>query len=122
MKTERVWLLFSASFVGLIEIDNYLVELDISGPVNLRDGANYRMRLVPDYVPKLKDQAFWSNRDNTTLFSYGGRGASDTSSDDGLWTYNIANDSWKLQQPSVKPVRLSYGGIAPRIHPSHSVF
>ncbi|KAL2833737.1 hypothetical protein BDW59DRAFT_138116 [Aspergillus cavernicola] len=88
---------------------NYLVELDLSAPIDISDGASYKMSLVSYDVPKLKDQALWSNRDNTTLFSYGGRGASDTSPDDGVWTYNITDGSWQVQQTSVKPVRLLSG-------------
>ncbi|KAL2863953.1 putative cell wall anchored protein [Aspergillus lucknowensis] len=88
---------------------NYLVEVDLARPVNLRDGSNFKLSLISSDVPNLKDQALWSNQDNTTLFSYGGRGASNTSADDGVWTYTVSDGTWELQQTSVKPVRLSYG-------------
>lgn len=68
------------------------------------------MSLVDSDVPKLKDQALWSDQANTTLYSYGGRGASNTSADEGVWTYTIADRKWQLQQTSIKPVRLVGGG------------
>ncbi|KAL4781755.1 hypothetical protein BJX76DRAFT_369608 [Aspergillus varians] len=89
--------------------NNYLVELDLSTHVNLLNGANYKLSQIPPDVPKLKDQAFWSNRANTTLFSYGGRGANDTLADNEVWTYNISDGSWHIQKTSVKPVRLLGG-------------
>ncbi|KAL5043597.1 hypothetical protein BDW71DRAFT_187728 [Aspergillus fruticulosus] len=92
--------------------NNYLVELDLSSRVDLTDGTNYKLHLIPSDVPKLRDQALWANRANTTLFSYGGRGASDTPSDDAVWTYNISDCSWEMQQASVKPVRLVHGAYA----------
>ncbi|KAL3486353.1 hypothetical protein BJX62DRAFT_215348 [Aspergillus germanicus] len=99
---------------GLIPNDedstnNYLVEVDLSGPVDLSDGANYNLSVISPNVPNLKDQALWRNRQNTTLYSYGGRGASNTSADEGAWTYTPGNGDWKMQSGSVKPVRLSYG-------------
>ncbi|KAJ0419206.1 hypothetical protein BJY00DRAFT_286482 [Aspergillus carlsbadensis] len=89
--------------------NNYLVEVDLSGPVDLSDGANYNLSVISPNVPNLKDQALWRNRRNTTLYSYGGRGASNTSADEGAWTYTLGNGEWKIQSGSVKPVRLSYG-------------
>ncbi|KAL2783093.1 hypothetical protein BJX66DRAFT_349881 [Aspergillus keveii] len=89
--------------------NNYLVELDLSGPVDLSDGANYNLSLISSDVPSLKDQALWPNRRNTTLYSYGGRGESNASADEGAWTYTLGNEEWELQSGSVKPVRLSYG-------------
>ncbi|KAF9894833.1 hypothetical protein FE257_004454 [Aspergillus nanangensis] len=89
--------------------NNYLVELDLTSAFSTDDGSKYRMSLVDSSVPKLKDQALWSDKANTTLYSYGGRGASDTSADEGLWTYTIKNQEWKLQQASIKPVRLVGG-------------
>ncbi|KAE8379096.1 hypothetical protein BDV26DRAFT_176784 [Aspergillus bertholletiae] len=89
--------------------NNYLVELDLSSSFSTDDGAKYKMSLVDAEVPKIKDQAMWSNRDNTTLFTYGGRGVNNISVDQGLWTYTIADGSWKLQQTSIKPVRLQGG-------------
>ncbi|KAL4751807.1 hypothetical protein BDW72DRAFT_202862 [Aspergillus terricola var. indicus] len=67
------------------------------------------MSLIPSDVPKLKDQALWSNSANTTLFNYGGRGANSTSADDGAWAYSISDASWQVQMSSVKPVRLVDG-------------
>ncbi|KAL4919697.1 hypothetical protein BDW62DRAFT_209634 [Aspergillus aurantiobrunneus] len=101
--------------------NNYLVELNLSAPIDLGDGANYKLSTIPSNVPKLKDQALWANAANTTLFSYGGRGANGTSSDDGVWTYNIADNSWRIQQTSVKPVRLVSGAYvnAPEIQASY---
>ncbi|KAL4812318.1 hypothetical protein BDW67DRAFT_170416 [Aspergillus spinulosporus] len=92
--------------------NNYLVELDLSSRVDLTDGANYKLHLIPSDVPQLKDQALRANRANTTLFSYGGRGVSDTPSDDTVWTYKISEGLWETQQGSVKPVRLAYGAYA----------
>jgi hypothetical protein len=101
--------------------DNYLVEVDLSSPVDLSDGANYNLSVISPNVPNLKDQALWRNRQNTTLYSYGGRGASNTSADEGPWTYTPGNGDWKIQSGSVKPVRLSYGGTAhSAIGTSHS--
>ena len=90
--------------------DNYLVELDLSARIDLDDGVNYKMTLIPPDVPKLKDQALWSNSANTTLFNYGGRGANSTSTDNGAWAYSISEASWQVQMSSVKPVRLVDGG------------
>ncbi|XHG06160.1 hypothetical protein AWENTII_009365 [Aspergillus wentii] len=88
---------------------NYLVELDLSKQLDLNDGSNYKMSIIDPSVPELKDQALWANQDNTTLYSYGGRGAGDVSEDNGLWTYNPATESWKLQQTSIKPTRYQAG-------------
>ncbi|KAL4739023.1 hypothetical protein BDV11DRAFT_215509 [Aspergillus similis] len=71
--------------------NNYLVKLDLPSRVDLTDGTN---------------------RANATLFSYGGRGVSDTPSGDAVWTYKISEDLWETQQGSVKPVRLAYGAYA----------
>jgi hypothetical protein len=84
----------------------------LSGPVELSDGAIYNLSLIPSGVPSLKDQALWPNRRNTTLYSYGGRGASNISADEGAWTYTLGNAEWELQSGTVKPVRLSYGDAA----------
>ncbi|KAL4904766.1 hypothetical protein BDW74DRAFT_168005 [Aspergillus multicolor] len=54
--------------------NNYLVTLDLSAKVNLREPANYKLSLIPPEAPTANGQAFWSNHENTTLFSYGGRG------------------------------------------------
>ncbi|KAF5861299.1 hypothetical protein ETB97_000415 [Aspergillus alliaceus] len=67
------------------------------------------MSLVDTEVPKLKDRAMWSKKDNITLSTNGGRGVGEASVDQGLWTYNIADESWQLQQTSIKPVRLQGG-------------
>ncbi|KAL5047125.1 hypothetical protein BDW71DRAFT_181117 [Aspergillus fruticulosus] len=67
------------------------------------------MSLIPSDVPTLKDQALWSNSANTTLFSYGGRGANSTSADNGAWAYSISDASWQVQMSSVSPVRLVDG-------------
>ncbi|KAL3461828.1 hypothetical protein BJX64DRAFT_152016 [Aspergillus heterothallicus] len=88
---------------------NYLVEVDLSRSLDLSDGSNYNLTVIPSDVPNLKDQALWSNRRNTTLYSYGGRGASNTSADEGAWSYTVASGEWQLQPGSIKPVRLSYG-------------
>ncbi|KAB8264201.1 hypothetical protein BDV32DRAFT_135551 [Aspergillus pseudonomiae] len=103
--------------------DNYLVQLDLSSSFSTDDGAKYKMSLVDGAVPKIKDQAMWSDKDNTTLFTYGGRGVDDTSVDQGLWTYTIADGSWKLQQTSIKPVRLQGGAYvdAPQIQAAYWV-
>ncbi|KAI9371697.1 hypothetical protein BJX61DRAFT_534554 [Aspergillus egyptiacus] len=89
--------------------NNYLVEVDLSRSLDLSDGSNYNLTLIPSDIPNLKDQALWSNRRNTTLYSYGGRGASNTSADEGAWSYTLASGEWELLPGSVKPVRLSYG-------------
>ncbi|KAL2840940.1 hypothetical protein BJX68DRAFT_278857 [Aspergillus pseudodeflectus] len=68
------------------------------------DNSNYNLSLIPSGVPSLKDQALWPNRRNTTLYSYGGRGASNISADEGAWTYTLGNAEWELQSGSVKPV------------------
>lgn len=92
--------------------DNYFIKLDLSAPVDLQDGSNYKLSLVPTKVPKLRDQALWSNQANSTLFSYGGRSPSGKRPDDGgVWMYNIADGSWEEQKTSVKPVRLIEGGM-----------
>ncbi|KAB8233993.1 uncharacterized protein BDW43DRAFT_310668 [Aspergillus alliaceus] len=70
------------------------------------------MSLVDTEVPKLKDRAMWSKKDNITLSTNGGRGVGEASVDQGLWTYNIADESWQLQQTSIKPVRLQGGAYA----------
>jgi hypothetical protein len=88
------------------------VEIDLSGPVDLSNGANYNLSLIFSDVPSLKDQALWPNRRNTTLYSYGGRSESNTPADEGAWTYTLGDGAWELQSGSVKPVRLSYGGTA----------
>ncbi|KAE8394107.1 hypothetical protein BDV23DRAFT_179911 [Aspergillus alliaceus] len=54
----------------------------------------------------------WSKKDNITLSTNGGRGVGEASVDQGLWTYNIADESWQLQQTSIKPVRLQGGAYA----------
>ncbi|KAK2775506.1 hypothetical protein FQN52_003975 [Onygenales sp. PD_12] len=89
---------------------NYLVQLDLTKQFSIHDGSKYKMSLIRPKVPTLKDQALWTDKDNTTLFTYGGRGASNTSIDNGLWTYTIADKSWKLQTTSIRPVRFS-GGV-----------
>ncbi|CEL10528.1 hypothetical protein ASPCAL13646 [Aspergillus calidoustus] len=86
------------------QFNDYLVEVDLSGPVELSDGAIYNLSLIPSGVPSLKDQALWPNRRNTTLYSYGGRGASNISADEGAWTYTLGNAEWELQSGTVKPV------------------
>ncbi|KAK2743719.1 hypothetical protein FQN55_007122 [Onygenales sp. PD_40] len=90
---------------------NYLVQLDLTKRFSIHDGSKYKMSLIRPKVPTLKDQALWTDKDNTTLFTYGGRGASNTSIDNGLWTYTIADKSWKLQTTSIRPVRFSGGGM-----------
>ncbi|KAL2816667.1 hypothetical protein BJX63DRAFT_419866 [Aspergillus granulosus] len=89
--------------------NNYLVEVDLSDPLDLSDGANYNLSLIPSNVPSLKGQALWSNQRNTTLYSYGGLGANNILADEGAWTYTLGNGEWELQSGSIKPVRLSYG-------------
>ncbi|KAL4756221.1 uncharacterized protein BDW70DRAFT_18818 [Aspergillus foveolatus] len=98
--------------IGCLWSDNYLAELDLSSQVDLTDGANYKLHLIPSGVPQLKDQALWANQANGTLLSYGGSGVSDTPSDDAVWTYKIFEGLWEMQQGSVKPVRLAYGPYA----------
>ncbi|KAE8422773.1 hypothetical protein BDV36DRAFT_309790 [Aspergillus pseudocaelatus] len=92
--------------------DNYLVQLDLSSSFSTDDGSKYKMSLIDSKVPKIKGQALWSNQDNTTLFTYGGNSLDVTSADQGLWTYTIADGSWKLQQTSIQPVRLQGGAYA----------
>lgn len=92
--------------------DNYLIELDLSAPVDLQNGSNYKLSLIPTDVPTLKDQALFSNQANSTLFSYGGRSPNREKPDDGgVWMYHISDGSWEEQKTSVKPVRLIEGGM-----------
>lgn len=92
--------------------DNYLIELDLSAPVDLQNGSNYKLSLIPTDVPTLKDQALWSNQANSTLFSYGGRSPNGERPDDGgVWMYRISDGSWEEQKTSVKPERLIEGGM-----------
>lgn len=102
---------------------NYLVQLNLSSSFAIDDGAKYKMSLVDSKIPKIKDQAMWSNKGNTTLFTYGGRGVDNTTVDQGLWTYTIADGSWQLQQTSIKPVRLQGGAYvdAPQIQAAYWV-
>ncbi|KAE8163035.1 hypothetical protein BDV40DRAFT_264045 [Aspergillus tamarii] len=92
--------------------NNYLVQLDLSSSFSTDDGSKYKMSLIDSKVPKMKGQALWSDKDNTTLFTYGGNYLDVTSVDQGLWTYTIADRSWKLQQTSIQPVRLQGGAYA----------
>ncbi|PGH11406.1 hypothetical protein AJ79_04907 [Helicocarpus griseus UAMH5409] len=55
-------------------LNNYIVELDLTRPFSVEDGSEYKMSLIDGKVPILKDQALWSDKQNTTLFAYGGRG------------------------------------------------
>lgn len=113
--------LLSSSFKHLVvpanrPVDNYLVQLDLSSSFSTDDGAKYKMSLVDSEVPKIKGQALWSDKANTTLFTYGGNYLDVASVDQGLWTYTIADGSWKLQQTSIKPVRLQGGGMSYSIY------
>lgn len=92
--------------------DNYFIKVDLSAPVDLQDGSNYKLSLIPTDVPKLRDQALWSNQANSTLFSYGGRSPNGKKPDaGGVWMYSISDGSWEEQKTSVEPVRLIEGGM-----------
>ncbi|KAE8313114.1 hypothetical protein BDV41DRAFT_564630 [Aspergillus transmontanensis] len=93
--------------------DNYIVQLDLSASFSTDDGSKYKMSLVDSE----------SDKANTTLFTYGGNYLDVTSVDQGLWTYTIADGSWKLQQTSIKPVRLQGGAYvdAPQIQAAYWV-
>lgn len=92
--------------------NTYLVNVDLTKAFNLSDGSAYKLSVIPTSVPNLKDQALWSSQDNSTLFAYGGRGASNTALDNGVWEYDLKNQQWNLQTTSVKPVRLEGGSHA----------
>ncbi|EEP76020.1 conserved hypothetical protein [Uncinocarpus reesii 1704] len=106
---------------NLASIDDYLVQLDLTRKFSVDVGSYYRMSLIDPAIPKLKDQALWSSQDNSTLYCYGGRGVSNTSADNGIWTYKTAEKTWQLQQASVRPVRLVKGAYvnAPRIQSAY---
>ncbi|KAL4749460.1 hypothetical protein BDW72DRAFT_194807 [Aspergillus terricola var. indicus] len=90
-------------------VNNALYMTGLNGGIlpNDHNGSNsYLVEL------DLSSRALWANRANATLFSYGGRGVSDTPSDDAVWTYKISEGLWETQQGSVKPVRLAYGAYA----------
>ncbi|KAE8141236.1 hypothetical protein BDV38DRAFT_268517 [Aspergillus pseudotamarii] len=76
--------------------NNYLVQLDLSSSFSTDDVSKIKMSLVDSKVPKIK----------------GGNSLNVTSVDQGLWTYTIADGSWKLQQTSIQPVRLQGGAYA----------
>ncbi|KAL3433351.1 hypothetical protein BDV09DRAFT_205396 [Aspergillus tetrazonus] len=95
-------------------VNNALYITGLNGGIlpNGHNGStNFKLHLIPSGVPQLKDQALWASQANGTLFSYGGRGVSATPSDDAVWTYKISEGSWEMQQGSVKPVWLAYGGL-----------
>lgn len=60
-------------------------------------------------VPKIKNQALWSDSSNTTLFMYGGRYVSNTTANPTAYTYSIGNGKWTVQQGNILPNRLTSG-------------
>ncbi|RAK80039.1 uncharacterized protein BO72DRAFT_27003 [Aspergillus fijiensis CBS 313.89] len=89
---------------------NYMLQLDLSQSFSMNDGANYKMSLVDAQIPVLKDQALWSSRDNSSLFLYGGRRASNISLDEKVWKYEVQGGKWEVQETSAVPVRYD-GGV-----------
>jgi hypothetical protein len=87
-----------------------MIAIDLSESHDLTDGESYPMTLVDSTVPILKDQALWSNQDGSRLFLYGGRGASKTQSDDGIWEYYTTDTTWHRQSVGTRPIRLAGGG------------
>ena len=90
-----------------------MLQLDLSQSFSVNDGANYKMSLVDAQIPVLKDQALWSSRDNSSLFLYGGRRASNVSLDEKVWKYEVQEGKWEVQETSAVPVRYDGGGEWP---------
>ena len=91
-------------------MDNYLVQLDLARRFSITNGSNYKLSLIDSAVPELKAQALWSDKANTTLYEYGGLIHTNNTADDGVWTYDIGQKLWQLQQTIIRPVRLFAGG------------
>ncbi|GFG17388.1 hypothetical protein IFM5058_08449 [Aspergillus udagawae] len=100
---------------------NYLVDLDLTQPFSIDNGSDYHLSLIDPTVPQLKGQTLWSNAANTTLYSYGGHGLGNTSLDEGIWTYDLADEKWAVQKTSIKPVRL-YSGVSSNVPRLQSSF
>ncbi|KAA8914640.1 hypothetical protein FN846DRAFT_926013 [Sphaerosporella brunnea] len=91
---------------------NYMIEIDLSQDQDLTNGASYPMSLVDKAVPIIKDQAWWPNQDGSKIFLYGGRGASNTQVDDGIWEYHTQTNTWHRQPVGSRPIRLAGGAYA----------
>lgn len=88
------------------------MEVDLSKPVDLSEGANYKMTTWPNQMIKLKDQAFWNNNKNDTIHLFGGRTLGGALSDDGIWEYSTKDKTWSR----------SPAGYRPSLHPIFEVF
>jgi hypothetical protein len=88
------------------------MQLDLTQKFSVSDGGVYKLSLVDIAIPVLNHQTFWRDKDNSTLYCYGGNVMDPVSvlPDKGVWTYTIADRKWTLRATSMRPVRLTLGG------------
>lgn len=86
--------------------------IDLTSSFSTTDGSNYHLTKIDPTVPKVKNQAFWSNAANTTIYMYGGRYVSQSPVDSAIWQYSIQDGTWSMQQGSIQPTRLVYGSMS----------
>lgn len=84
--------------------------LDLTSSFSVNDGSNYKLTVINNTVPDVKYQALWPDRDNSTLYMYGGLFVGNVSTDTGIWTYRTSDKIWQMQQESIIPTRLVNGG------------
>lgn len=91
--------------------NTYMVSAPLDRDFDLTDGAKWRLDLLPDSVPNVKGGALWSNPDNSTIFAYGGRAASelDVPSSNDIPQLDTADDKWTVEQAAIQLNRLTNG-------------
>jgi hypothetical protein len=89
---------------------DYLVTADLRRPFDLTDGKSWKLSLLPDDQPKLKDGALWADPWNSTIFRYGGRAidpgpplAND------VFTLNTKSNEWAVVSDILSPSRRTAG-------------